>query len=85
MKNLIQKILGGALLFCLILSLTSCEELFGEWTKPVPASVVQEAKVLGAALETGATVTVNYSVGSKNYVAKFTKNSDDSYTLISHT
>ena len=85
MKNLIQKILGGALLFCLILSLTSCEELFGEWTKPVPASVVQEAKVLGAALEVGATVTVNYSVGSKNYVAKFTKNSDDSYTLISNT
>ena len=85
MKNLIQKILGGVLLFCLILSLTSCEELFGEWTKPVPASVVQEAKVLGAALEVGATVTVNYSVGAKNYVAKFTKNSDDSYTLISNT
>ena len=85
MKNLFQKILGSALIACITLSLSSCEELFGEWSKPVPASVVQEAKVLGAALETGAKVSVNYSVGSKNYVATFIKNSDDSYTLISNT
>ena len=85
MKNLFQKLLGVALIACIALSLSSCEELFGEWSKPVPASVVQEAKVLGAALETGAKVSVNYSVGSKNYVATFIKNSDDSYTLISNT
>jgi hypothetical protein len=84
MKNLFQKLLGVALIACIALSLSSCEELFGEWSKPVPASVVQEAKVLGAALETGAKVSVNYSVGSKNYVATFIKNSDDSYTLISN-
>lgn len=84
MRKLFQKLLGVALIACITLSLSSCEELFGEWSKPVPASVVQEAKVLGAALETGATVTVNYSVGSKNYVATFIKNSDDSYTLISN-
>lgn len=85
MRKLFQKLLGIALIACIALSLTSCEELFGEWSKPVPASVVQEAKVLGAALETGAKVSVNYSVGSKNYVATFIKNSDDSYTLISNT
>lgn len=85
MKKLFQKLLGVALIACIALSLSSCEELFGEWSKPVPASVVQEAKVLGAALETGAKVSVNYSVGSKNYVATFIKNSDDSYTLISNT
>ena len=85
MRKLFQKLLGVALIACIALSLSSCEELFGEWSKPVPASVVQEAKVLGAALETGAKVSVNYSVGSKNYVATFIKNSDDSYTLISNT
>ena len=84
MRKLFQKLLGVALIACIALSLSSCEELFGEWSKPVPASVVQEAKVLGAALETGAKVSVNYSVGSKNYVATFIKNSDDSYTLISN-
>lgn len=85
MRKLFQKLLGVVLIACIALSLSSCEELFGEWSKPVPASVVQEAKVLGAALETGAKVSVNYSVGSKNYVATFIKNSDDSYTLISNT
>ena len=83
-KKLNLCLLLGALMIGLPMLLTSCEDLFGEWSKPVPASVVQEAKVLGAALETGAKVSVNYSVGSKNYVATFIKNSDDSYTLISN-
>lgn len=74
------------------LCLTSCEgtldDIFGEWDKPspeVPASAVEEAKVLGAALEKGAIVTVTYTVGSTTYTAKFEKGDGDNYTLISNT
>ena len=88
-KKLNSCLLLGAMLFCLSTLLTSCEELFGEWNKPAPvvippSSVVDEAKVLGAALEAGATVSVTYKIGSTTYVATFIKNSDDSYTLQSN-
>ena len=75
-------------MFCLSTLLTSCDEIFGEGDNPVPvippSPVVDEAKVLGAALETGAKVSVTYNVGSTTYVATFVKNSDDSYTLQSN-
>ena len=75
-------------MFCLSTLLTSCDEIFGEGDNPVPvippSTVVDEAKVLGAALEAGATVSVTYNVGSTTYVATFVKNSDDSYTLQSN-
>ena len=86
------KTILAALVLAMPLALTSCEgsldDVFGEWDKPapqVPSTVVEEAKVLGAALETGATVTINYTVGGINYVAVFKKESDDTYTLISNT
>lgn len=69
-------------------TLTSCEDILGHWEKPtpaVPASAVEDARVLGAALEAGATVSVNYTVGSTGYVATFQKNADDTYTLLSNT
>lgn len=69
-------------------TLTSCEDILGHWEKPtpaVPASAVEDARVLGAALEAGATVSVNYTVGSRGYVATFQKNADDTYTLLSNT
>ena len=69
-------------------TLTSCEDILGHWEKPtpaVPASAVEDARVLGAALEAGATVSVNYTVGSTSYVATFQKNADDTYTLLSNT
>lgn len=69
-------------------TLTSCEDILGHWEKPtpaVPASAVEDARVLGAALEAGATVSVNYTVGIKGYVATFQKNADDTYTLLSNT
>ena len=77
------------MIFCLSTLLTSCDEIFGEWSKPVvvqtpPSTVVAEAKVLGAALEAGATVSISYTVGSTTYVATFVKNADDSYTLQSN-
>ena len=76
------------MIFCLSTLLTSCDEIFGEGDNPVPvippSPVVDEAKVLGAALEAGAIVSVTYNVGSTTYVATFVKNSDDSYTLQSN-
>ena len=89
MKKLNSYLLLGALMIGLPMLLTSCEDLFGEWSKPVvvqtpPSTVVAEAKVLGAALEAGATVSISYNVGSTTYVATFVKNSDDSYTLQSN-
>ena len=87
-KKLNLCLLLGALMIGLPALLTSCEDLFGEWSKPVvqtpPSTVVAEAKVLGAALEAGATVSISYTVGSTTYVATFVKNADDSYTLQSN-
>lgn len=90
MKRALGKILCGAtLLLGLPLTFTGCDEILGEWSKPVvvqtpPSTVVAEAKVLGAALEAGATVSISYTVGSTTYVATFVKNADDSYTLQSN-
>ena len=93
MKALKFNLLGGIILLCLSMMFASCEgtldDVFGEWSKPapseVPSTVVEDARVLGAALETGATVTINYTVGGNSYVAVFKKESDDTYTLISNS
>lgn len=50
----------------------------------VPSTVVEEVKLLGAALEAGATVTINYTVGGASYIATFQKGDGDTYTLISN-
>lgn len=39
MKKIISKLMGGVLLFSLSMSLTSCEDILGEWSKPVPVTV----------------------------------------------
>lgn len=70
-------------MFGLSMFLTSCEDVLGKWEKPVPqvpTEVVEEAKVLGAALDDGAKVTVTYTVGTTQYKATFTK-TGDTYTL----
>ena len=36
MKRILSKLLGGALLFGLTMSLTSCEDILGHWEKPTP-------------------------------------------------
>ena len=36
MKKIFSKLLGGALLFSLTMSLTSCEDILGHWEKPTP-------------------------------------------------
>lgn len=87
MKKILSKLLGGVLLLSLCVSLTSCEDILGKWEKPVPqvpSTVVEEVKVLGAALEAGATVTINYTVGTTEYIATFQKGDGDTYTLISN-
>lgn len=42
MKRIFSKILGGALLFGLTVSLTSCEDVLGHWEKPSPTPTVEE-------------------------------------------
>ena len=89
-KRLNSCLLLGAMLFCLSTLLTSCDLIFDEEDNPVsdpvtpPSPVVDDTRVLGAALETGAKVSVTYTVGSTSYVATFVKNSDNSYTLQSN-
>lgn len=89
MKKSFLKTIQTLLVFSLAFTLTNCgnidnplEELSGG--RSVPASVVEEAKVLGAALEEGATVTVKYTVAGNNYTATFKKNGDN-YELVSNT
>lgn len=84
-KSFKSIVLGGAFLFGLSMFLTSCEDVLGKWEKPVPqvpTEVVEEAKVLGAALDEGAEVVVTYTVGNKQYKATFTKGAGDTYTLV---
>ena len=89
MKSLKSMLMGGAILFGLAMCFTSCEgsldDVFGEWSRPVPSTVVEDARVLGAAEAKGAIVSVTYTVGSKTYTAKFEKGDGDNYTLISNT
>ncbi len=92
MKYSLKSILAAGLLLTMTLGFASCEgaldDIFGEWDRPaseVPASAVEEAKVLGAALEKGAIVSITYTVGSTTYTAKFEKGDGDNYTLISNT
>ena len=39
MKKILSKLLGGALLFGLTMSLTSCEDVLGHWEKPTPTPI----------------------------------------------
>lgn len=39
MKKIFRKLLGGALLFGLTVSLTSCEDVLGHWEKPTPIPI----------------------------------------------
>lgn len=39
MKKIISKLMGGVLLFSLSMSLTSCEDILGEWSRPTPNPV----------------------------------------------
>ena len=84
MKKTIQTLMMAVTLLALPLTFTSCEDILGKWEKPVPNTVVEEAKVLGAALETGATVSITYTISGTSYIATFTKNADDTYTLVSN-
>ena len=89
MKKNFLKAIQTLLVFSLVFTLTNCgnidnplEELSGSGS--VPPSVVEEAKVLGEALEAGATVTINYTVEDQSYIAIFQKGDGDTYTLISN-
>ena len=40
MKKLFSKLLGGALLIGLSMSLTSCDDILGEWSRPTPVTPI---------------------------------------------
>lgn len=84
-----MKSLLAVLVLATPLTLTSCEgtldDILGEWSRPVPSTVVEDARVLGAAVAKGAIVTVTYKVGNTTYTAKFEKIDGDNYKLISNT
>ena len=48
MKPIKQTLLSGVMILALGSMFTSCEDILGKWEKPIPATVVEEAKVLGA-------------------------------------
>lgn len=39
MKKILRKLMGGVLLFSLSMSLTSCDDILGEWSRPTPNPV----------------------------------------------
>ena len=83
-KYYFLKLMQVSLMCCLMLVTTGCEDILGKWERPVPSTVIEEAKVLGEALQTGAIVAISYTVGGTEYTATFQKNADDTYTLLSN-
>lgn len=86
-KNKMKKISSLLILVMLTIGmgLTSCDEQLDNAVDPgVMPAVEEEVKLLGAALEKGATVTINYTAGGTSYIATFQKGDGDAYTLISN-
>ena len=83
-KYYFLKLMQALLMCCLMLVFTSCDDILGKWERPVPSTVVEDARVLGEALQTGAIVAISYTVGGTEYTATFQKNADDTYTLLSN-
>ena len=79
--------MGGVFLLAFTVLLTSCDDILGEWNPPAPATVVpadvqKQATILGAALETGAKLTIHYTVNGTDCWAVFEKTGDNTYALI---
>ena len=78
MKNYLCKILGGVLFLTLPLTQTSCEWLFGDEDNPVHNTTPEEILTnLGAALEDGALITINFTIDGVDYTSTFKKVGDE--------
>ena len=58
MKKILSKMLGGALLFGLTMSLTSCEDILGHWEKPTPNPITPGGGSEGGGGSSTATYTM---------------------------
>lgn len=64
MKRILSKMLGGALLFSLTMSLTSCEDVLGHWEKPSPTPTIEEVIKYGFQLKSLGGVDLTGDVSS---------------------
>ena len=70
MKKIISKLMGGVLLFGLSMSLTSCEDILGEWSRPTPNPVTP-----------GGGSTINATAIALNQTMKVIKLGGDALTI----
>ena len=71
-NNLINLMVGAAMLLTMSFGLSSCEDILGEWDKPAPIHVTVDTKneVTITKTETGATVTVNAPSDITNFLSQ---------------
>ena len=50
MKKIFRTVMGGVLLFSLSMSLISCDDVLGEWTKPTPTPITPNTNVTATSL-----------------------------------
>ena len=76
MKKIISKLMGGVLLFSLSMSLTSCEDILGEWSRPTPNPVTP-----GGNVTPGGGSTINATAIDLNQTMKVIKLGGDALTI----
>ena len=71
-NNLINLMVGAAMLLTMSFGLSSCEDILGEWDKPAPIHVNIDGsnEVTITKTETGATVTVNTPSDITNFISQ---------------
>ena len=85
MKRILSKMLGGALLFGLTMSLTSCDpyldDIFGEWSRPTPNPVTPSGGG-GTATETSISIDATLSIIVGNADVTLTATVDPAGTAV---
>ena len=69
MKKILSKLMGGVLLLSLSMSLTSCEDILGEWSRPTPNPVTpgggsDSGTVTAVTIATAPVATASVAAGS---------------------
>ena len=79
MKRILSKLLGGALLFGLTMSLTSCEDILGHWEKPTPNPITPGG---GTATVTSISIDATLSINVGNADVTLTATVDPAGTAV---
>ena len=79
MKRILSKLLGGALLFGLTMSLTSCEDVLGHWEKPTPNPITPGG---GTATVTSISIDATLSINVGNADVTLTATVDPAGTAV---